>query len=280
MKKKLLAIAACAAAAALSCVMLAGCSGSSSSDTKASTDSSSSDFTLVVGFDQSYPPYGFIGDDGKATGFDLDLAQAVAEKNGWKVELQPIDWDAKDALLAQGNINCIWNGFTMEGREDGYTFSDAYMLNEQVVVVKSGSSISDFSGLSGKTVMTQVDSAALDVLEGDQAAVAATFAGGAPQTIADYNNAFMQLDSGLIDAVACDLSIAQYQIAQNPGKYTQLSEPLSSEHYAVGFKKGDSELAAKVTASLKELDADGTVKQLCEKYADYGLSYDNWVLGK
>lgn len=280
MKKKLLAIAACAAAAALSCAMLAGCSGSSSSDTKAATDSSSSDFTLVVGFDQSYPPYGFIGDDGKATGFDLDLAQAVAEKNGWKVELQPIDWDAKDALLAQGNINCIWNGFTMEGREDGYTFSDAYMLNEQVVVVKSGSSISDFAGLSGKTVMTQVDSAALDVLEGDQAAVAATFAGGAPQTIADYNNAFMQLDSGLIDAVACDLSIAQYQIAQNPGKYTQLSEPLSSEHYAVGFKKGETELAAKVTASLKELDADGTVKQLCEKYADYGLSYDNWVLGK
>ena len=280
MKKKLLAIAACAAAAALSCAMLAGCSGSSSSDTKVATDSSSSDFTLVVGFDQSYPPYGFIGDDGKATGFDLDLAQAVAEKNGWKVELQPIDWDAKDALLAQGNINCIWNGFTMEGREDGYTFSDAYMLNEQVVVVKSGSSISDFAGLSGKTVMTQVDSAALDVLEGDQAAVAATFAGGAPQTIADYNNAFMQLDSGLIDAVACDLSIAQYQIAQNPGKYTQLSEPLSSEHYAVGFKKGETELAAKVTASLKELDADGTVKQLCEKYADYGLSYDNWVLGK
>ncbi len=278
MKKKLLAIAACAAAAALSCALLSGCSSNSGS--KATSDSSSSDFTLVVGFDQSYPPYGFIGDDGKATGFDLDLAQAVAEKNGWKVELTPIDWDAKDALLSQGNINCIWNGFTMEGREDGYTFSDAYMLNEQVVVVKSGSSISDFAGLSGKTVMTQVDSAALDVLEGDQASVAATFAGGAPQTIADYNNAFMQLDSGLIDAVACDLSIAQYQIAQNPGKYVQLDEPLSSEHYAVGFKKGETELAQKVTSTLKELDADGTVKQLCEKYADYGLSYDNWVLGK
>lgn len=280
MKKKLLAIAACAAAAALSCAMLAGCSGSSSSDTKVATDSSSSDFTLVVGFDQSYPPYGFIGDDGKATGFDLDLAQAVAEKNGWKVELQPIDWDAKDALLAQGNINCIWNGFTMEGREDGYTFSDAYMLNEQVIVVKAGSDITDFAGLSGKAVMTQVDSAALDVLEGDQAAVAATFAGGAPQTIGDYNNAFMQLESGLVDAVACDLSIAQYQIAQNPDKYVQLSTPLSSEHYAVGFKKGDDEVAKQVSEALKELDKDGTVKQLCEKYADYGLSYDNWVLGK
>ena len=98
--------------------------------------------------------------------------------------------------------------------------------------------------------------------------------------IGDYNNAFMQLDSGMIDAVACDLSIAQYQIAANPDKYVQLPTALSTEHYAVGFKKGDTELAQKVTETLKQLDADGTVKQLCEKYASYGISYDNWVLGK
>ena len=276
MKKKWSLIAAAAAALALAGCMLAGCGSND-----AAKDSANSDATkLIVGFDQSYPPYGFVGDDGKYTGFDLDLAQAVCDKNGWELKLSAIDWDAKDALLAQGNINCIWNGFTMEGREDGYTFSDPYMLNEQVVVVKAGSDISDFAGLSGKTVMTQVDSAALDVLEGDQAEVAATFKGGAAQTIGDYNNAFMQLDSGMIDAVACDLSIAQYQIAANPDKYVQLSTPLSTEHYAVGFKKGDTELAQKVTETLKQLDADGTVKQLCEKYASYGISYDNWVLGK
>ena len=127
--------------------------------------------------------------------------------------------------------------------------------------------------------MTQVDSAALDVLEGDQAEVAATFKGGAAQTIGDYNNAFMQLDSGMIDAVACDLSIAQYQIAAKPDTYVKLGV-LAPENYAVGFKKGDAELAQKVTETLKQLDADGTVKQLCEKYASYGISYDNWVLGK
>ena len=280
MKKKFLAIATCAAALALCCAVFAGCSSNSVSSSNSSSASSDSKTTLTVGFDQSYPPYGFVADDGSYTGFDLDLAKAVCEKNGWEFKASPIDWDAKDALLAQGNINCIWNGFTREGREDNYTFSDSYMLNEQVIVVKSGSSITDFAGLAGKTVMTQVDSAALEVLEGDQASVAKTFNGGAAQTIADYNNAFMQLESGMVDAVACDLSIAQYQIAQNPGKYTQLSTPLSSEHYAVGFKKGDTELANKVTETLKELDADGTVKQLCEKYADYGMSYDNWVLGK
>ena len=90
---------------------------------------------LVVGFDKSYPPYGFVGDDGEYTGFDLDLAKAVADKQGWDVEYEAIDWDAKDTLLNSGAINCIWNGFTMEGREDDYTFSDPYMLNEQVLVV-------------------------------------------------------------------------------------------------------------------------------------------------
>ena len=131
--------------------------------------------------------------------------------------------------------------------------------------------------LAGKTVMTQVDSAALDVLEGDAADLAATFAGGAPQTISDYNNAFMQLESGMVDAVACDLSIANYQMSAKPDTYT-IIDTLSSEHYAVGFKQGDEDLAATVTATLKAMYEDGTVQELCDKYAEYGLSFDNWVL--
>ena len=274
MKKKLLGLVACVATLALSGALLAGCSGSGD---KTGGDSANGKETLTVGFDQSYPPYGFVGDDGKYTGFDLDLAQAVCDKNGWELKLSAIDWDAKDALLAQGNINCIWNGFTMEGREDDYTFSEPYMLNEQVIVVKSDSGIADSAALAGKTVMTQVDSAALDVLEGDAADLAATFAGGAPQTISDYNNAFMQLESGMVDAVACDLSIANYQMSAKPDTYT-IIDTLSSEHYAVGFKQGDEDLAATVTATLKAMYEDGTVQELCDKYAEYGLSFDNWVL--
>ena len=275
MKKKLLGLVACVATLALSGALLAGCSGSGD---KTGGDSADGKETLTVGFDQSYPPYGFVGDDGKFTGFDLDLAQAVCDKNGWELKLSAIDWDAKDALLAQGNINCIWNGFTMEGREDGYTFSDPYMLNEQVIVVKAGSDISDFAGLSGKTVMTQVDSAALDVLEGDQAEVAATFKGGAAQTIGDYNNAFMQLESGAVDAVACDLSIADYQMAAKPDMFVKL-EPLSTENYAVGFAKdGDAAMVDAVNKTLKEMYDDGTIAKLCEKWGEYGISIDNWVL--
>ena len=164
----------------------------------------------------------------------------------------------------------------MEGREDDYTFSEPYMLNEQVLVVKKDAGIKSWDDLAGKTVITQTDSAAQDVLEGDQKDLAATFA--TLDTIGEYNTAFMQLESGAVDAVACDLSIAQYQLAAKPDAYTQLDKPLSSEHYAVGFKKGDTKFADAVTESLKALYEDGTVKDLCDKYASYGLSFDNWVL--
>ena len=280
-RKRIWALAAAAAMLALAAALMAGCSGGSNESQSAGGDEAayaeSGEFTLTVGFDQGYPPYGFVGDDGEYTGFDLDLAAEVAERNGWNLELSAIDWDAKDALLSSGSINCIWNGFTMEGREDDYTFSEPYMLNEQVIVVKSDSGIADSAALAGKTVMTQVDSAALDVLEGDAADLAATFAGGAPQTISDYNNAFMQLESGMVDAVACDLSIANYQMSAKPDTYT-IIDTLSSEHYAVGFKQGDEDLAATVTATLKAMYEDGTVQELCDKYAEYGLSFDNWVL--
>ena len=281
-KKRFMAIVACAFAL-VAAFALVGCggtsaqtAGSAAGSAAAGGDDSADIKTLTVGFDQSYPPYGFVGDDGEFTGFDIELATEVAKRCGWELELEPIDWDAKDSLLNSGAINCIWNGFTMEGREDDYTFSDPYMLNGQVIVVKKDGGIKSLDDLAGKTVITQTDSAAEDVLSGDKADLAATFA--SLETIGDYNTAFMQLESGAVDAVACDLSIAQYQLSAKPDEYVQLDEMLSEEHYAVGFKKGDDALASKVTETLKEMDKDGFIKDLCEKYADYGISYDNWVL--
>ena len=281
-KRSRLLTGAVAALAVVAALALAACGQSKADGKDAGSAAASSDASasatgkLVVGFDKAYPPYGFEGDDGEYTGFDLDLAQAVADKLGWEVQLEAIDWDAKDTLLDSGAINCIWNGFTMEGREDDYTFSDPYMLNAQVVVVKKDSGIASLVDLAGKNVITQTDSAAQSILEGDQADLAATFAG--LETIGDYNTAFMQLETGAGDAVACDLSIAQYQLAAKPDVYVMLDEALSEEHYAVGFKKGDTDTAKAVTDALKELDEDGTIKELCDKYADYGLSYDSWVL--
>ena len=278
--KKLKVMAAAVCALALAACMLVGCSSNNASNDKKDAAATSSDkTTLIVGFDQSYPPYGFVGNDGNFTGFDLDLAAEVASRNGWDVQLEPIDWDAKDTLLNSGAITCIWNGFTMEGRENDYTFSDPYMLNAQVIVVKKGSGIESLADLAGKNVITQTDSAAYDVLAGDEATKAdlkATFA--SLETIGEYNTAFMQLESGAVDAVACDLSIAQYQMSAKPDAYVQLPEDLSSEHYAVGVKKGNTDLAEAITKTLKEMNEDGTIEKLCEKYAEYGLSYTNWIL--
>lgn len=273
--KKLASIAATGLMAAA--LVLTGCGNQGAQATSAAADDSANISTLTVGFDKSYPPYGFMDQKtGEYTGFDLELAKEVCKRNNWELALEPIDWDAKDSLLNSGEITCIWNGFTLEGREDDYTFSDPYMLNGQVVVVKKDSGIKSLADLKGKVVITQTDSAALDLLQGDKKDVADTFK--KLETIGDYNTAFMQLESGAVDAVACDLSIAQYQLSAKPDAYTQLDETLSTEHYAVGFNKGSDALAKKVTETLKAMDKDGFVKKLCEKYADYGISYDNWTL--
>lgn len=286
MKKKTIAVLAACAALALSACVFAGCSSSSSSSASTSASASASTSTasttkFVVGFDAEYPPYGYVGNDGNYTGFDLDLAAEVAERNGWEFECQAIDWDAKDSLIEAGTITCIWNGFTMEGRENDYAFSEAYMNNSQVVMVKADSTIKSEADLAGKMVLTQAGSAAETILTDDsadgKASLAATFAGGKVTTIADYTNAVMQLEAGAVDAVACDSSIADYFMAQNPGAYS-VAVTLSSEHYAVGFKKGNQEMADAVTKTLKEMVKDGTVAKICEKYASEGINADAWCL--
>ena len=134
---------------------------------------------MIVGFDASFPPYGYKDDSGEYVGFDLDLAQEVCDRNNWKLVKQPIDWDSKDAELNSGTIDCIWNGFTMNGREDDYTFSEPYVDNSQVIVVADDSGIEKLTDLAGKTVGVQAASAALDLLqseeEGGQKELADTF---------------------------------------------------------------------------------------------------------
>ena len=92
--------------------------------------------SFTVGFDQEFPPMGFVDSKGGYTGYDLELAEEVAKRMNKKFVPKPINWDAKDLELNSGNIDCIWNGFTMEDREDKYTFVGPYMANKQVFVVK------------------------------------------------------------------------------------------------------------------------------------------------
>ena len=259
---------------------LAGCGAAPAQQGQAQ----GSDFNgqFIVGFDQDFPPYGYVGDDGQFTGFDLDLARAVCELEGWSYSPKPIAWDAKDGLLNSGQITCIWNGFTIESRENDYAFTSAYMETHQVVVVKADSPVKTLADLAQKNVITQADSTAYHLLSqgGAQESLGATFA--QLQTIGEYNTAFMMLESGAVDAIAADYPVATFNIGDKKSSYRILDESLSSEHYGVGFAKGatGSDLAKKVEADLKKLDEQGKVKEICEKYKDKGVSYDLWVLPK
>ncbi|MGN0345205.1 MAG: amino acid ABC transporter substrate-binding protein [Lachnospiraceae bacterium] len=220
--------------------------------------------TFTVGFDAEYPPYGYMDDNGEYTGFDLELAEKVCEMEGWELVKKPIDWNSKDMELESGAIDCIWNGFTVDGREDDYTWSQPYVDNSQVIVVSEASGISTLADLAGKTVGVQAASAALTLLQEDQAELAGTF--GDLQEFADYNSAFVELQAGSVDAVAMDVGVANYQIKTRGEGYTILPEVLNSEKYAVGFKKGNTELCDIVDADLTKLAKDGTIAELAEKY--------------
>ena len=235
------------------------------------------DNTLIVGFDAEFPPYGFIAEDGSYDGFDLALAKEVCARLGWSFEAVPIDWDAKDAELSAGNINCIWNGFTYTGREEEYTWSDPYVDNSIVLVVKADSGIASLADLAGKTVRAQAGSSAVDAvadIEGFKDSL------GGYIELPDYNTGFMELKQGTVDAIAADIGVATYQIANNEGEYVILEEALSSEQYAIGFLLGNTELRDIVNEQLLAIAEDGTMMEIAQNYVDAGLVLEGLILCK
>ncbi len=281
MKKKTLLGIAVAVVLSLGVFALAGCSSNSSSSNNASSSDSGSSTdrtTFTVGFDPNFPPYGYRADDGSYTGVDLDMAAEVANRNGWQIQYEPIDWDAKDQLLNSGQIDCIWNGFTMEGREDGYAFTDPYMENYQEVVVRNDSGITSLDDLAGKTVETQVSSAADMLLSpgGSQEELGNSFK--SIERVPDFNTAFMDLESGAVDAVVLDRTVANYEMEGRSDQFTVLDPPLDDEHYAVGFALGNEGLRDQVEDTLKQMTADGTAQQILNKYQDQGISVSEWIM--
>ncbi len=218
---------------------------------------------FTVGFDQEFPPMGFVGDNGEYTGFDLALAEEAAKRLGLEFVPQPINWDAKDMELESGNIDCIWNGFTMQGREDAYTWVGPYMANNQVFVVNGDSDIATKEDLSGKAVEVQKDSSGLNAIN-DNAELLGSFA--SLTEVADYNTALMDLESGACDAVCMDSIVAGYQIKSSGKNMKILDDTLAAEEYGIGFKKGDDVLAAAVKDVLLEMVADGTVEKISNEW--------------
>lgn len=227
------------------------------------------EITFTVGFDAEFPPYGYLDvEKNEYTGFDLVLAEEVCKRNEWTLVKKPINWQLKDSELTTGTIDCIWNGFTMNGREEDYTFTKPYVDNSQVVVVRAADKITALKDLAGKSVEVQKESSAESALTSTEEneknlALAKTFK--ELKSVADYNTALMDLESGICDAVAMDIGVAQYKVASNK-KLTMLKETLATEQYAIGFKKGNTALCDKVEATLKEMLSDGTFAKIAKDW--------------
>lgn len=249
-------------------LLLACLTGCGSAKTAEAAPAAAETQKLIVGFDAEFPPYGFIAADGSYDGFDLAMAKEVCSRLGWEFEAVAIDWDNKDNELNAGNINCIWNGFTYTGRENEYTWSEPYVDNSIVVVVKADSGIASLEDLAGKTVMAQAASSAVDAIAANE-----SFAASLKEVVelGDYATGFLELRQGTVDAVAADIGVAAFQMANTPGEYVMLAEPISTEQYAVGFLLGNTALRDAVNEQLLALAADGTMLSIAQNYVDDGL---------
>ena len=253
---------------------LAACGGSKTSTTTTPEPTPAAK-KFIHGFDLDYPPYSFLNDDGTVGGFDVELAQAVCEYLGWEYEPLPFNWDAKDAELNAGSCDCIWSGFTVEGREDDYTWSIAYSNNDQMIMVPENSDIKTLEDLAGKVVGVQTATSAYDLLtDGDQVDLYKTFK--KLEVYETYTIAFNDLQAGAIDAIAIDVTSGNF-LMSNVSGYKFLDTVLGAETYAIGFRKGDTELCQQVNDALMALVENGTYDAIGQKYPDI---YDYLCLGK
>jgi len=229
---------------------------------------------LIMGLDDSFPPMGFRNEQNEIVGYDVDLAKEMARRLGIELVLQPIDWNAKEQELNTGEIDCIWNGFTItEERKQNLLFTPPYLKNAQVIVVKGGSPVNTLRDLSGKIIGTQAGSASIEAID-----AAPEFKASIRQLVEyrDFLTALMDLDVGGIDAVVIDLVVANDNINRSGKNFRILDERLGEEEFGIGFRKNDKALADSVWATLLEMARDGTTARISTEW----LGADISIIGK
>lgn len=211
---------------------------------------------FIVGLDDTFAPMGFRDEDGNLVGFDVDLAQEVSERLGVEVRFQPIDWDAKVLELNSGTIDMIWNGLTItESRLDEMAFSNAYLANTQMIIVRGDSQIDTIADLSGLSVGVQTSSAAEEAVQAN--AIVTSL--GELLSYDSYNQALLELQNGTIDAVVIDEIMGRYIIAQaEDGVYAVASENFGEEEYGVGFRLEATAIRDAINEALQDMIDDGT----------------------
>ncbi len=168
---------------------------------------------MVLGLDENFPPMGYRNESGTIVGFDIDLATEVAERLGVELQIQPIDWNAKEMELNDGKIDMIWNGMSLTpARIEAMNMSKPYIANRQIIIVNEKSGIKTKADLAGKLVAAQAGSSAVDAMQAD----AETFASFEELVQFDNNNAaYLDLKAGRVDAFVVDEVVGKYMISQD-----------------------------------------------------------------
>lgn len=219
---------------------------------------------LVVGLDDNFPPMGFRDEKNEIVGFDIDMAREAAKRASIEVEFKPIDWSAKEAELLGKRVDVLWNGLTiLETRKEKILFTDPYMENKQIIIVKKGSDITDKATMAGKVVGVQEGSSAVTALEAEKD-VSSTFK--EIKQFGDNITALMDLETGRLDAVVVDEVVGRFHVAKKPDTYTVLEQDFGTEEYGVGFRKDDEATRNKINDVLNEMKKDGKAAEIANKW--------------
>lgn len=235
---------------------------------KATESEDTSGETYIIGLDDTFAPMGFRDGAGELVGFDIDLANAVADLYGWNLEFQPIDWAMKETELNSGNIDMIWNGYGITPeREEMVLFSEPYIESGQMVISKKGSGIEEISDLAGKTIATQSGSTALTFMQEWPDDLYNQLA-DEPVLYPSYNEVFADLDADRVDAIYAGDIYSRYTLNQKGtlDEYEYFVDETSVEPIGVGFRKSDTALKEQVDAGIEELRQNGTYAEIEAKW--------------
>jgi polar amino acid transport system substrate-binding protein len=248
-----------------------------SSDTAAAQDDWSyikAKGTLVIGY-TIFKPMNYLDDSGNLVGFDTDFAKAVCEKLGVTPKFVEINWDTKEVELNAKSIDCIWNGFTVTAdRKENITFTQSYMQNKQIVVIKKSneSKFGDKQSLAKANLVAETKSAGESAIQGDEVLSGASYVPVDKQT-----DALMEVKAGTADAAVLDYILSGAMVGDGTDYSDLMMVPnlsFSQEEYAVGFRK-DSTTAEKVNEAINALLKDGTLSKIAQQYNVSGALINN-----
>lgn len=220
---------------------------------------------MVIGLDDAFAPMGFRDEQGELVGFDIDLANAVGEYLGINIVFQPIEWTAKDMELSSKRIDCIWNGMSVTPeRIEAYSLTKKYLNNKIVIMtMDSELKIASAEDLAGVTLATQGGSSALEAMQANE--VWPDIEANVTE-YANYDEAILAMQGGRVQAIVVDQVLGEYKNGNMENKMTVCDFDFGDDFYAIGCRKGETDLADKINEAIQALIDNGTAAEISEKW--------------